>query len=76
MLCVAANTDTGAMWECPLLLELQELPDVLRPMGLGQRGASSMRSRSESFRSVSCEQHCQRTRHGVPCPVGQHVVMI
>lgn len=52
MLCVAATTDTGAMWECPLLLELQELPDVLRPLGLGRRGCSSMRSRSESFRSV------------------------
>jgi sucrose-6-phosphate hydrolase SacC (GH32 family) len=51
MLCVAANTDTGAMWECPLLLELQELPDVLRPLGLGRRGCSSLRSRSESFRS-------------------------
>lgn len=50
MLCVAANTDTGAMWECPLLLELQELPDVLRPLGLGRRGCSSLRSRSESFR--------------------------
>lgn len=50
MLCVAETTDTGAMWECPLLLELQALPDDVRPTGLGPRNASSLRSRSESYR--------------------------
>lgn len=60
MLCVADTTDTGAMWECPLLLELQELPDSVRPCGLGRRGASSLRSRSESFRC--CPHLLQATR--------------
>lgn len=27
LLCEADNTDTGAMWECPLLFELEKRPD-------------------------------------------------
>lgn len=34
MLCMAETSDTGAMWECPLILELQQLPDSFLPAGL------------------------------------------
>ena len=41
MLCLADTPDTGAMWECPLLLELQQLPPDVRPAGLSfPRGAA------------------------------------
>lgn len=37
---------------CNKLHVVQELPDNARPLGLGERGASSLRSRAESFRCV------------------------
>lgn len=52
MLCGAETTDTGAMWECPLLLELQNLTEEARPRGLGPRHETNMRAREESYRCV------------------------
>lgn len=52
MLCGAETMDTGAMWECPLLLELQRLPEEARPCGLGPRGHTNLRARAESYRCV------------------------
>jgi len=44
MLCLADTPDTGAMWECPLLLELQQLPADMRPAGLSFPSAAADRA--------------------------------
>ena len=50
MLCAMDQPAYGAMWECPLLLELQGISDDLRPAGLGTSADPGLRSRSESYR--------------------------
>ena len=44
MLCLAETPDTGAMWECPLLLELQQRPDTFHPAGLSFTSVSAPRA--------------------------------
>lgn len=44
MLCLAETPDTGAMWECPLLLELQQRPDSFHPAGLSFTSVSATRA--------------------------------
>ena len=51
MLCEASSMDTGAMWECPLLIELTTVPESGRLSSLGSlRSVSSV---AEAFSSVS-----------------------
>lgn len=43
MLCEATNTETGAMWECPLLLELQLVGGPPKPSEITTGGIKSIR---------------------------------
>lgn len=53
MLCGAESIAAGAMWECPLLLELQSIPDVARPVGLGPRGRTNLCHPEKVYKYVS-----------------------
>ena len=50
MLCLADTPDTGAMWECPLLLELQQVPPDVRPAGLSFPNSTAERADSGAER--------------------------
>lgn len=51
MLCEADTVDTGAMWECPLLLKLSVVPEHGRHSMLS--GLSGLRSLSNSYNNIS-----------------------
>lgn len=42
MLCEASNTETGAMWECPLLLELTQVAAAPKPSEITTGGIKSI----------------------------------
>ena len=50
MLCEADNVDTGVMWECPLLLELQQAPTL--PWQHSVRGVGSLRTIMDSHTAL------------------------
>lgn len=50
MLCEADNVDTGVMWECPLLLELQQAPSL--PWQHSVRGVGSLRTIMDSHTAL------------------------
>ena len=50
MLCEADDVDTGAMWECPLLLELQQAP--LQPRRTSVSGVGTLKSLMDSHTAL------------------------
>ena len=48
LLCEADNTDTGAMWECPLLFELEKRPD-----GASRQSSANISREGDAASSVS-----------------------
>ena len=48
MLCEAEDLDTGAMWECPLLIQLNRVPQQSR-----RQSEEAMRSLGDAFHNIS-----------------------
>lgn len=48
MLCEAEDLDTGAMWECPLLIQLNRVPTVSR-----QASTDTMEALGQAFHNLS-----------------------
>lgn len=57
LLCEADDIDTGAMWECPLMVALPRLPDGPRISAIPRRQASG------SFNSVPSASDQLKVRH-------------
>ena len=48
MLCEAEDLDTGAMWECPLLIQLNSVPQQSK-----RQSEDAMRALGEAFNNIS-----------------------